>query len=70
MGYNSLSESGMTPDEQRAEATRRVRAFIREGSYNIMSVKERAFVTSMSDETKPVNVKQLFWLRDLGDKYL
>ena len=70
MGYNDLSESGMTPEDMRAEATRicdMIRPAV--GDFT-MKQNELKFVMDIADKHKPVSTKQLFWLRDLKDKYL
>lgn len=70
MGYNDLSESGMTAEERRNEATRlcnMIRPTV--GDYT-MKQHELKFVMDIADGSKPVSTKQLFWLRDLKDKYL
>lgn len=68
MGYNSLSESGMTPEEMRAEANR-ILHMIGDQMVKEMRAHEAKFITYISDQRKPVSVKQLFWLRDLREKY-
>ncbi len=35
-----------------------------------MKQHELKFVMDIADKRKPVSTKQLFWLRDLKDKYL
>jgi hypothetical protein len=67
LSYNNLSESGMTFDERRAEATRIV-AMIEDYTEQMTAV-ERRFVMQIADESAPVSTKQLFWLRDLKSKY-
>ena len=67
MGYNNLSESGMTGSDMRSEASRIVTMI--EDSIDQMTPVERRFVESMGDDFAPVSIKQLFWLRDLRDKY-
>lgn len=70
MSYHDLSDSGMTPEAMRDEATR-ICDLIRPavGDYT-MRQNELKFVLEIADKRKPVSVKQLFWLRDLKDKYL
>lgn len=70
MGYNPLSESGMSPEDMRTEASRicdMIRPAV--GDYD-MRAHELKFVMDIADKRKPVSTKQLFWLRDLKDKYL
>lgn len=70
MGYNDLSESGMTADERRAEATRICGMILPKVGDYTMNQNELKFVMDISDSRKPVSTKQLFWLRDLKSKYL
>ncbi len=71
MSYHDLSDSGMSDSDRRAEATRilqkhRLAEQVREeGTPN-----EIEFVKKVGDERQPVSTKQLFWLRDLMEKYL
>ena len=67
MAYSKHSESTLTPNERRAEADLLVKMlspFVGQMAYN-----ERTFVDQMTDERKWVSVPQLFWLRDLADRY-
>jgi hypothetical protein len=67
MGYNDLSECTLTNDERVAEAGRITSRLI--GSCpDELTPKEREFVAHM-DSADYVSVKQLFWLRDINDKY-
>lgn len=68
MGYHDLSECTLTADERSAEASRI--AGMLEGYWTQMNDVERGFLSRMSDLTPQVSVKQLFWLRDIKDKYL
>jgi hypothetical protein len=70
MGYNSLSESGMTAEDMRIEATRICDMILPAVGDYTMKRHELKFVMDISDKRKPVSTKQLFWLRDLKDKYL
>jgi len=67
VGYNNLSESGMSGSDMRSEASRIVDMI--QDSTDQMTPVERRFVESMGDDFAPVSTKQLFWLRDLKDKY-
>jgi len=67
MSYNDLSESTLTPQERRQEASRIVDRI--QDCLNQMTPGERRFVESMGCDFAPVSVKQLFWLRDLSEKY-
>jgi hypothetical protein len=69
MGYHDLSDSTLTADERRAEATK-ILGMIGDQMVKEMHAHEAKFVRQMEDEDAPVSVKQLFWLRDLKDKYL
>lgn len=66
MGYNDLSECTLTDDERVAEKDRIVSRLA--GVQDWMTMKEREFVTKM-ESSNVVSVKQLFWLRDINDKY-
>ena len=66
MGYNDLSECTLTQDERVAEKDRIVSRLT--GIQDELTPKELEFVTKMHDY-QWVSVKQLFWLRDINDKY-
>lgn len=66
MSYHDLSGSTLTNDERRAEATRIVIMLV---DVTGKAQHEHDFIRKMS-QPGPVSVKQLFWLRDLKDKYL
>lgn len=68
MSYHDLSESTLTADERRAEANRICAMLDDQIAY--MQTHEGKFVESISDVEAAVSVKQLFWLRDLKEKYL
>lgn len=70
MSYHDLSDSAMTPQEMRAEATRICEMILPAVGDYTMKQNELKFVMDISDKRKPVTTKQLFWLRDLKDKYL
>jgi len=66
MGYNDLSECTLTHQERVAEKERIVSRL--SSCQDELNPKEAEFVTKM--ESSPfVSVKQLFWLRDINDKY-
>lgn len=67
MSYHDLSECTLTADERRAEADR-LTVIIGEFQDKLTDT-ELAFVKKQRDGF-PVSVKQLFWLRDIKDKYL
>lgn len=65
MSYHDLSGSALTDDERRAEATRIVLMLIDQTG---MQQHEKKFINDIAKPV-PVSVKQLFWLRDLLDRY-
>jgi hypothetical protein len=67
MSYHDLSECTLTADERRAEADRIVKRLADETER--MNPNEAKFIEQVGDGFSPVSVKQLFWLRDLNDKY-
>ena len=68
MAYHPLTnDTGGTADDRRAEANRILKLL--EGHDDRMTAKERAFVEDM-DNDWDVSPKQLFWLRDIKNKYL
>ncbi len=68
MSYHNLSDSGMSSDAMRQEATRIVNMF--PASVPGMQEHEAKFIADMRKPYRFVNTKQIFWLRDLKDKYL
>lgn len=62
------NEIGSTPEDRRAEADRLVK-IISENGLSQLEPRELDFVCEM-DEGRPVSPKQIFWLRDIKDKYL
>jgi hypothetical protein len=68
MGYKVFDDSSctLTPDERRAEATR-LCALLK--GIETMRSGEQSFVKQISDPWAAVSIKQLFWLRDLNEKY-
>lgn len=69
MTYNVFDDSSctLTPAERRQEASRIVNRI--QDCLDQMAPHERRFVESMNCDFAQVSIKQLFWLRDLGDKY-
>ena len=65
MSYHDLSECTLTPAERLEEASRIIGML--EEVYEQLSDKEQSFVESLQSSC---SVKQLFWLRDIKDKYL
>lgn len=68
MTYHDLSSCTLTADERREEADRLVIMILKEAE-DQLEPHEGQFVYQMEDGG-PVSVKQLFWLRDIKDKYL
>jgi hypothetical protein len=68
MSYHDLSECTLTADERRAEANK-ITGMLAD-AIDQMQDNERSFVMRIADFYAPVSVKQIFWLRDLKDKYL
>lgn len=70
MAYNNLSECSLTEGERLAERDRIVLMFEgKEQAFEHMKENELAFLKKI--EFSPfVTVKQLFWLRDIKDRYL
>ena len=66
--YHNLSESTLTADERRAEANK-ITGMLAD-SLDQMQDNERSFVMRISDFHAPVSPKQIFWLRDLAERYL
>lgn len=67
MAYHPLAnDSGGSADSRVAEARKLVNMLA--GSMDQMTDVERRFVESM-DECDQCSPKQLFWLRDLHEKY-
>ncbi len=67
MSYHDLSECTLTNDERAAEA-QRITSRLIGNCADELTPKEREFVAQM-DSADYVSVKQLFWLRDINDKY-
>lgn len=68
MGYNDLSECTLTADERVAEKDRICQRLDRYVSSDQFSIPEFKFIEQISDSSS-VSVKQLFWLRDINEKY-
>lgn len=70
MAYSNLSECTLTADERLAERERIFLMF--EGKESVlghMNDNELSFIKKI-EFSPSVSVKQLFWLRDIKDKYL
>lgn len=68
MSYHDLSSCTLNADERREEATRII-AILCETDQEL-TTKETQFVEDVGSIDVPISVKQLFWLRDIKDKYL
>jgi hypothetical protein len=69
MSYHDLGDSGMSADDRRAEADR-VLLLIGDQMEKEMHAHEARFIQQVRRPYAQVSTKQLFWLRDLKDKYL
>lgn len=67
MGYHYLSDSGMSAEDRRNEASR-ICSMLIENDVELTE-KEQDFVDDISNVSRTVSTKQLFWLRDIKDKY-
>ena len=65
MSYHDLSECTLSPDERVQEANKIINMI--EGSD--FTENELSMISQITD-TQRCSVKQLFWLRDIKDKYL
>ena len=65
MGYHDLSECTLSHAERVEEAGRIIEML--QPVYDLLNEKEAAFIESIGHT---VSVKQLFWLRDIKNKYL
>jgi hypothetical protein len=73
MSYHPLSnDTGGDADSRRAEASRLLKIMVENDlDFGDCTTSERKFLEGMvDDEQQPISPKQLFWLRDLKDKYL
>lgn len=74
MAYHPLAnDTGGSPDDRRSEADR-ILKLLEDECFDALAVtafttKEDTFIGQMR-EGGPVSPKQLFWLRDIKDKYL
>ena len=69
MTYNVFDDSSctLTSAERRLEATRIVNRI--SDCLDQMTPSERRFVEQMNCDFAPVSIRQLFWLRDLNEKF-
>jgi len=70
MTYHPLSsDTGGTADDRVSEKNTIVKIIEEAGVFDAMTSKEQDFLADISD-AQQVSPKQLFWLRDIKDKYL
>ena len=70
MAYHPLAnDTGGTAEDRRDEADRIIQILSEHIDFESMEFKEQKFVGQMQDGGR-VSPKQLFWLRDIKDKYL
>lgn len=70
MSYHPLTnETGGNSLERRVEADRILKMLNESGIVGSMTPKEESFIGQIEDGDF-VSPKQLFWLRDIKDKYL
>lgn len=71
MAYHPLAnDSGSDADNRRSEADR-ILKILKPIDLQSMTVSEEKFMDGMyGNDRQPISVKQLFWLRDIKDKYL
>lgn len=71
MGYHDLSECSLTPDERVEEAKRLAQMIPELQELENLTRNELSIVEKFLDPADSTcSVKQLFWLRDIKDKYL
>jgi len=73
MSYHPLAnDTGGTEEDRRNEADRILKILVNNDvDVGVMSPRESKFVEEMlDDQTVVISPKQLFWLRDIKDKYL
>lgn len=70
MSYHDLSSCTLDADQREAESARLCEIIINNSDAPLRwTPTEKQFVEKMTDGST-VSVKQLFWLRDIKDKYL
>lgn len=69
MTYHDLSSCTLSADERRVEADKLCEIIISNSDEDNRTKVENDFIFKIADGG-PVSVKQLFWLRDIKDKYL
>lgn len=71
MTYHSLSECTLSPEERLQEAVKIANILYKEADPESFTQSEQRIVNSFFEEKERFcSVKQLFWLRDIKDKYL
>lgn len=69
MAYHDLSTCTLTADERRSEAVRIISIITEQIDLSQLTDNEASLFEKV-DMGYPISVKQLFWLRDIKDKYL
>lgn len=69
MSYHDLSSCTLNADERRVEADRIMEMYGTGALGDSFTESEQRFLDQIGDGI-PISVKQLFWLRDIKDKYL
>jgi hypothetical protein len=68
VSYHDLSSCTLTDDERVAEKDRILRMLLERTTLSVMTPTEAEFIGKM-DDARSVSVKQLFYLRDINEKY-
>ncbi len=70
MAYHPLTNESGGDENSRINEARKIVEML-EVCYEEMKANEQSFVNQMADtDCERCSVKQLFWLRDIKDKYL
>ena len=73
MSYHPLAnDTGGNADDRRSEADRILKIIVdNDLDFGEFSPREAKFLEQMlDDQQQPISPKQIFWLRDIKDKYL
>jgi hypothetical protein len=70
ISYHDLSECTLSPEERRKEATKLADIILDEFKDRLTETEFKFLEYVTDDPTNYISVKQLFWLRDIKDKYL
>jgi len=70
MAYHDLSECTLTPDERLIEANQLADMIVDEIQAELEDNEKNVVNRFYIRESSTCSVKQLFWLRDIKDKYL